>query len=69
MKISELIKHAQRALKLDGDLEIKLSDTESDGEDSTSPLAGIATLCDERQKPQYFVLCDDDTMDMFHSGS
>lgn len=67
MKMSELIDHCQKALKAQGDLEVKIADTEENkvGEDSTSELAGIVTIMTDEKTHGYFLICDHSTADMF----
>lgn len=71
MKMSELISYCQQALKEQGDLEIKIADTDENkvGEDSTSELAGVITIMNDETTPAYFLICDPSTVDMFACSS
>lgn len=68
MTISELQAHLARVQTESGDLEVRFAaDVIDDDEDlgDTVRVAGVATALDENEKPEYVLICDENTLDAF----
>ncbi len=65
MKASELIKHLETVIKIDGDLPVKLIKNTESSIIETVDLAGISTSMGDDDKPVDFLFCDEDTHDAF----
>jgi hypothetical protein len=57
MKLSELVKHLEKALEVEGDLVVRFSDEEED------KVVGGAITVDDEDGQKYLLITDDEELD------
>lgn len=68
MKASEFIHHLEKAIRKDGDLEVKLIFQGNRAEGMFTDLVGFISFSGQNNDPDFFLLCDENTFDTFRVG-